>query len=86
MPETVKMPLLEAPLNRPVIIVEVSDADADILRYLGDLGLYPQTRIMLTAIAPFEGPVSVTMGDEELGLGRKVCQHIYIRPCGDEAA
>ena len=47
-------------------VAEVDDHDADVLRYVGSLGLYPNTAFEVIAAAPYEGgPVAVrlTSGD-----------------------
>ena len=46
-------------------VVGASDEDPARLRYLGELGLVPDTSLVVVAHAPFEGPVTVRL------LGRK---------------
>ncbi|MEO1479414.1 MAG: metal-dependent transcriptional regulator [Bacteroidota bacterium] len=43
------------------IVAEVSDHDAELLRYVGSLGLYPETPFEVVAVAPFDGPISVRL-------------------------
>ena len=40
-------------------ITEVSDEDADLLRYLGELNLYPKTEIKAVSISPIDGLMTI---------------------------
>ena len=59
-------------------IVEVNDDDPALLRYLGDMGLYPKAQIRVTEVAPFEGPVTIRVNDSEYMLSKFVAQQIYV--------
>ncbi|NIV71389.1 MAG: metal-dependent transcriptional regulator [Calditrichae bacterium] len=59
-------------------IVEVSDRDPDLLRYLGSMGLYPKSEVAVVEIAPFDGPIKIVINDEEYMLGKKVANQIYV--------
>ncbi|NIM95485.1 MAG: metal-dependent transcriptional regulator [Anaerolineales bacterium] len=60
------------------IVVEVSDHDPELLRYLGTMGLYPNVEVSIIDIAPFDGPLTLKIGDEEYTLGREAASHILI--------
>jgi DtxR family transcriptional regulator, Mn-dependent transcriptional regulator len=59
-------------------IAEVSDHDSAMLRYLGDLGLYPGARVEVLAVAPFGGPLMVRLGESEHALGREVAGYVSV--------
>lgn len=59
-------------------IVEVNDDDPALLRYLGDMGLYPKAQIRVTEVAPFEGPVTIRVKDNDYMLSKFVAQQIYV--------
>jgi DtxR family Mn-dependent transcriptional regulator len=61
-----------------VVITEVSDHDPEMLRYLGELGLFPQVEVLVMDAAPFEGPLTLQLADGERTLGREVAQHILV--------
>lgn len=61
------------------VVVEVNDHDPELLRYIGSLGLYPQTEFQVLEIAPFEGPITISLKDAEFTLGRKVSKQIYVK-------
>ncbi|RMF60333.1 MAG: metal-dependent transcriptional regulator [Calditrichaeota bacterium] len=60
-------------------IVEVDDSDPELLRYLGTLALYPQTSLLVVAVAPFEGPITLQVEGKDIVLGRKVAEQIYVK-------
>jgi DtxR family transcriptional regulator, Mn-dependent transcriptional regulator len=50
-------------------LVRVSDDDPEMLRFLTDRGITPGTRLEVIDRQPFEGPLSVRVGDEVHVLG-----------------
>lgn len=64
--------------GQSAVVIEVSDHDPALLRYLGSLNLYPQTPIELVAVAPFDGPLTIRVGDEEQILGREVAGYVSV--------
>lgn len=71
-------PLAELTAGARGVVAEVSDHDPDLLRYVGDLGLYPETPLEVTAVAPFDGPLTVRVGDEERTVGQKAARYILV--------
>ena len=59
-------------------VSRVSDHDAALLRYLGELAMVPQTVFTVIHVAPFEGPLTVRIGDTEHVIGRQVANHIFV--------
>ncbi|MEP0545495.1 MAG: metal-dependent transcriptional regulator [Rhodothermales bacterium] len=76
--EIVTVPLAELEAGTQGIVAEVSDHDADLLRYVGDLGLYPQTPLEVLAVAPFDGPLTIRVGGAERTVGRKAARFILV--------
>ena len=64
--------------GQSALIVEVSDHDSALLRYLGGLGMYPGTEIRVIDVAPFDGPLTIQLGATEHALGREVASHIFV--------
>jgi DtxR family Mn-dependent transcriptional regulator len=52
-----------------VVLTRVSDSDPAMLRYLGDRGIEPGTRLEVVGREPFGGPLNVRVGKRELPLG-----------------
>jgi DtxR family Mn-dependent transcriptional regulator len=48
------------------------------LRYLGDLGLFPTVEVVVLDVAPFDGPLTIRINDHERALGREVAQYILV--------
>jgi Fe2+ transport system protein FeoA len=60
-------------------IVRIEAEDGELLRYLAVLGLIPQARLEVGAVAPFGGPVLVRLGRAEYALGRDVASKIFVK-------
>ena len=65
------------------IIVEVSDDDTDMLRYLGKLQLYPQTNIQIISISPFDQLITIRIipnkdSNNDFVIGQKVASSILV--------
>jgi DtxR family Mn-dependent transcriptional regulator len=67
-----------APGERGVIAC-ISEEDGALLRYLGSLGLVPDTSVEVESIAPFGGPLLVRVGAAQYALGREVAGKILLR-------
>ncbi len=58
----------------------VDDANSEMLRYLGTLGLMPGAIIRVEEVAPFDGPLSLRVHNQLKILGRKVAGAILVEP------
>lgn len=77
-------PLRELPEGQPARVSRITDQAPEKLRYLGQLGLYPETRVQVLERAPFGGPVRLRIGEppaqtEQL-LGPELAQQIMVTP------
>ena len=71
--------LSEIDAGRTVVIQQVSDDSAEMLRYMNDLGLRPSATIEVKERAPFNGPILVQVdASEEHSIGLEVAGHIYV--------
>ncbi|NTW00284.1 MAG: metal-dependent transcriptional regulator [Oscillochloris sp.] len=59
-------------------IVRVRDQSADRLRYLAGLGLTPGTCVQIAGSAPFDGPISVHVGEQTHALDRRLARMIEV--------
>jgi len=80
MPKSELRRLSELEAGEVAIIAEVSDHDADLLRYFGDMGLFPKVEVRVLSSAPFEGPVTIKTNGDEHALGREVAGYILVQP------
>jgi DtxR family Mn-dependent transcriptional regulator len=61
-----------------LIVVEVDDDNPELLRYVGEMGLYPGTVIQLLALAPYEGSLTLDINDQEHSLSYQVAKTILV--------
>jgi DtxR family Mn-dependent transcriptional regulator len=70
--------------GQSALILRVNDQDPEKLRYLGTLGMYPETLVKLVARAPFGGPLRILVGEQsrqvEQMLGPELADHIIVTP------
>lgn len=71
--------LSEVTRGKTVIVDSVDDENAEMLRYLGQLGLYPDTPITVVAHEPFGGPIRLSVAGVELTVGLEAAQHVWVR-------
>jgi DtxR family transcriptional regulator, Mn-dependent transcriptional regulator len=82
-------PLSDLQPGQEAVVRRVSDDDAERLRYLALLGLFPGVSLRLRERAPFGGPLHVEVrgpdGTREHALGRDLAAGILVAPVGAEA-
>lgn len=67
------------------VIRRVSDRDPAMLRYMGNLGLYPDTPIQMVGKEPYGGPLRVRLSGAEHVIGRELADNLFIaRKDGDQ--
>jgi DtxR family Mn-dependent transcriptional regulator len=79
LPSRESVPLSQVRVGQRVTLVEVPDGDPELLRYLGNLGLYPGTEVEVIAAAPFNGPLTVRLGGSEHALGRALAGQLLVK-------
>jgi DtxR family Mn-dependent transcriptional regulator len=70
--------LLEVPLGLPLRVASVPEEDAEMLVYLADQGLVPGAAVVVEEIAPFNGPVTVTVEGVKRAISREVAARLRI--------
>ncbi len=65
-------PLTALAVGERATIGRVPDGDSELLRYLSRLELVPGRRVELRDSAPFDGPLTVAVGEEQHALAREV--------------
>lgn len=80
--------LVDLPIGAQAEVVRVCDQHTERLRYLQSLGLVPGAVLEITAMAPFEGPVSIRIGSTIHPLDYRVARMMYVlaRPHDSVAA
>jgi DtxR family transcriptional regulator, Mn-dependent transcriptional regulator len=70
--ETARRTLTDAAVGERVRVRQVMDEDGERLRYLAELGIRPGSIIRLLDRAPFDGPITLWVGDGAGGVTRAV--------------
>jgi DtxR family Mn-dependent transcriptional regulator len=73
-------PLAELTAGQRARVLRVPEGNDDLLRYLATLGLEPQATVQVEAVAPFQGPLTVQVGEARHVLGRELASQIVVRP------
>ncbi len=74
---TVKLSELKA--NEKGVIISVFEENSEMLQYLGSLGLYPEIEIEVKNIAPFGGPILITISGSEKSVGKELAEKILVQ-------
>lgn len=80
MPEIRYDRLSEIAPGQTVRIRRVRDSDADLLRYLGKLGMYPHVIVEVLDKGPFDGPLVVRVSKVQHSLGAQVTDSVFVEP------
>jgi DtxR family Mn-dependent transcriptional regulator len=67
-------------IGRSATVAEVADEDPKLLRYLGELSIYPGTIITLLDREPFGGPLKIQLEGRETpqSVGQEVAKMIFV--------
>jgi len=73
--------LADAPTGIRLVVSRISDADADVLRYLAERGIRPGTKVVLEEHRPYAGDLTVRIGDgEPSALGGVASDAVWVSP------
>jgi len=73
-------PLAKLTAGQRARVLRVPEDDVDLLRYLAGLGLKPQAMVQVETVAPFQGPLTLQVGEAQHVLGRELASRIVVRP------
>lgn len=74
-----RLSLRELAPGQAAVVTEVSDHDPELLRYLGERGLYPNARVEVLAKEPFGGPLTVRVRAQEHVLGQEAARYVWVQ-------
>ena len=60
------------------VIRQVSDDDAEMLNFLGGLGMYPGTGVEMLGKEPYGGPLLVKVSGTDHAIGSELATHVYV--------
>ena len=61
-------------------VLRIREGNREVVRYLASLGLVPGAEITVREIAPFDGPLTVQIGDSIKAIARDVAGGVMVRP------
>jgi DtxR family Mn-dependent transcriptional regulator len=70
--------LLEMEPGQKGRVARVSDADPEMLRYLGKLGIYPEVAVELVEREPFGGPFHVRIAGRKHRIGEELARNVFV--------
>ena len=70
--------LVEMESGKSYLLSRVRIHDSDKLRYLGELGLFPGTCFKFLSQAPFNGPVHIRKGREDILLSHELAAGLFV--------
>jgi DtxR family Mn-dependent transcriptional regulator len=76
--EASRLMLSDTTAGQTVRITRVRDDDPAFLRYLTELGLCLQARVIIVEKAPFDGPLHLTIADKAHALNKSVTDKIFV--------
>jgi DtxR family transcriptional regulator, Mn-dependent transcriptional regulator len=78
LPSGAERALADLNQGESAVVRRVPDADAELLRYLSDLGLVPGEAVELVHAAPFGGPLTVLSAGGEHAVARELAEQIGV--------
>jgi DtxR family Mn-dependent transcriptional regulator len=76
--ETALRTLADLAVGETVRMVRVSDKNPSLLRYLTTIALEPGAEVTLVARAPFDGPLTLRIGDAESQVGPNLASQLLV--------
>ncbi len=70
--------LADLAVGEPATMVQVSDKNPQLLRYLAEIALQPGAQVTVLARAPFDGPLTLRVGDTEPVVGSILAQQVLV--------
>jgi len=82
LPEPTGVPLSTLEVGAEGLIVRVGEENEAVLTYLGSIGLVPGARVRVLEIAPFDGPLLLSVSGYEHAVALAVAQIVFAEPIG----
>ncbi len=73
-------PLAELAAGVSAEVMQVSDDDPSLLRYLADLAITPGSTVTIVETAPFGGPITLRVGEAMRAVGPALAERVLVRP------
>jgi DtxR family transcriptional regulator, Mn-dependent transcriptional regulator len=83
--ETEYTSLADLSIGVPGMVVRVADEDPAMLRYLAELSVVPGKKVTVKSRAPYGGPITLTLGRQEISIGPGLAAHVLTAPVTEKA-
>jgi DtxR family Mn-dependent transcriptional regulator len=81
--ETPRRTLSDLATGQRSRVMHVSDEDSELLRYLAKIGIRPGVVVTLAERAPFDGPLTVTVGKSRCQVGPALASRVMVEVMPD---
>lgn len=68
----------QLPLGERALVRRVGNHDADMLKFMGEIGLYPGTEVELLEREPYGGSIHLRIEGEERSIGRELAENVFV--------
>ncbi len=58
---------------------EYAENVAELLDFLGKRGITPDAQVMITEIAPLDGPLTLKVGSRVVSMSRQVANYVWVK-------
>ncbi|HUI71823.1 MAG TPA: metal-dependent transcriptional regulator [Spirochaetia bacterium] len=65
--------------NETGVIAKIAEERRDLLEYLATLGMMPEVPVHVDQVAPFDGPLLISVNGASYALGREVAEKIWVK-------
>jgi DtxR family Mn-dependent transcriptional regulator len=72
------VPLIEIDLEQEVEILRIDRPEVALCMYLADRELRPGVKLKIIERAPYNGPLTIRVGEQEIALGREIAARIFV--------
>jgi DtxR family Mn-dependent transcriptional regulator len=73
------VPLTALTAGQQCTVAYIGREDPALLRYLGQLHIRPGTEIAVERVAPYQGPLTLRLGNQSLVIGRAAADTVFVR-------
>jgi DtxR family Mn-dependent transcriptional regulator len=77
-PESDAIRLSDLQTGQGGTVAYVASEEPELLRYLGSLDIQPNARIVVEQVAPFDGPLTVSVNDRQHIVGHSVALAVFV--------
>jgi len=74
------MPLNQVDFEEEVEVVRINQPELILCAHLEEKGIFPGTKLIVIDEAPYNGPFTLLLGNQEITLGREISGRVMVHP------